>query len=526
MEPTTSPHANRGTAPIPWALCTFCVFVSFLGTADSAKILCIFPTPSRSHVIIGQNLLKGLAERGHQVTMVSAFKLPKPVKNYREVTIPGEDYASELTKKFLLGVNNPLKTLPVMMQKTMESANNTINHPQFLELKKEKFDLVIVGIFVVDYVLGLGPHFDAPTVAIWSSGLSKITADLVGNPRSISTVPSAMLGRQDSMSFMPRLKNFLVSMAENVFVLFSTYKQRVYYNWNFPSDRYPSYDDVRKNVSLLLLNTHYSQAGPRPYLPNVVEVGGLQIKAKPDLLPRDIQEWLDGAEHGAVYFCLGSNLKSTDLPAEKLEVFVKSLGKLKQRVLWKWESGSIPNQPSNVMTQKWLPQDDILAHKNVVLFISHGGLGGMAEARYHGVPVLGIPIFAEQSGNVIGMVREGLGLGVDYATLAEKSFTESLNEVLTNSRFRQKAKETSVIYRDRPQTALDLACYWVEYVIRHKGAPHLHYQGAELNFIQKQMLDVIVVLLLGAYVVFKILKFLVVGIRKLIRRIQRKQKLN
>lgn len=46
--------------------------------------------------------------------------------------------------------------------------------------------------------------------------------------------------------------------------------------------------------------------------------------------------------------------------------------KLKQRVLWKFEDESLPGVPSNVMIKKWLPQNDILAHQNVVLFISHG----------------------------------------------------------------------------------------------------------------------------------------------------------
>ncbi|XP_062553023.1 UDP-glucosyltransferase 2-like [Armigeres subalbatus] len=498
--------------------------ISIREGVDSAKILCVFPSPGRSHVLVGQVLLKALAERGHQVTMVSPFKLSKPVPNYREIYVPPDDTVSKMTKSFLEKKHNILKGIPTMMRSVLNTANNTINDPQFLAIKNEQFDLVITGLFMADFILGFGPHFNAPTVALWSAGQAKFTSDLVGNPRAVDAVPHIMLGQQEHMGFMNRLKNLLIATAENLIVEYAVWNQQPYYDFNFPADKYPSYKDVRKNVSLVLLNTHFSSSGPRPYIQNIVEVGGLQIKNKPDPLPEDIQKWLDEAEHGVIYFCLGSNLKSSDLPPEKLRIFLNVLGKQKQRILFKWETDSIPNQPKNFLTKKWLPQDDVLAHKNVVLFVAHGGLGGMAEARFHAVPVLGIPIFAEQSSNVLVVEREGWGKGIDYEVLTEASFEDPLVEILTNPEYRQKVKELSELYRDRPQTAVDTAIYWIEYVIRHKGAPHMHYQGAELNFFQQQMLDVVAALLVIVYLLFKLLKFVFKKLTTLICRRGTKQK--
>lgn len=54
---------------------------------------------------------------------------------------------------------------------------------------------------------------------------------------------------------------------------------------NFPADRYISYDEATRNLSMILLNSHFSQSGPRPYVPAMVEVGGLQIKPHADKLP-------------------------------------------------------------------------------------------------------------------------------------------------------------------------------------------------------------------------------------------------
>lgn len=52
-------------------------------------------------------------------------------------------------------------------------------------------------------------------------------------------------------------------------------------------------------------------------------------------------------------------------------------------------------------------------------------------------------------------------------------------------------------------SALETAVFWVEYVIRHKGAPHMHYPGANLNFLQKNSLDTVAVLFAVIYVFLK-----------------------
>lgn len=85
------------------------------------------------------------------------------------------------------------------------------------------------------------------------------------------------------------------------------------------------------------------------------------------------------------------------MPIEQLSSFIRIFNEFsKFRVLWKWEDEDISKLPKNVMVKPWLPQSDILAHPNVKLFITHGGLMGTQEGVYRGVPMLGIPIFCDQ----------------------------------------------------------------------------------------------------------------------------------
>lgn len=98
----------------------------------------------------------------------------------------------------------------------------------------------------------------------------------------------------------------------------------------------------------------------------------------------------------------------------------------------KWESDVLEGKPDNVIVGKWLPQDDILAHPNLKAFISHCGLGGVAESRYHGVPIVGIPLFADQDKNANDIVNEGWAVRLNLKTLTEDDLMSAINEILNN----------------------------------------------------------------------------------------------
>ena len=57
------------------------------------------------------------------------------------------------------------------------------------------------------------------------------------------------------------------------------------------------------------------------------------------------------------------------------------------------------NLPDRVRTTKWAPQNDVLAHPSIRAFVTHGGANSLYEAAYHAVPIVSIPIFADQHDN-------------------------------------------------------------------------------------------------------------------------------
>lgn len=59
---------------------------------------------------------------------------------------------------------------------------------------------------------------------------------------------------------------------------------------------------------------------------------------------------------------------------------------------------------------------------------------GTAEAKYHAVPIVAMPLFGDQMSNVDKAVEEGWAVKVDYKSLNEKLLTIALIEVLENSK--------------------------------------------------------------------------------------------
>ncbi|XP_058461853.1 UDP-glycosyltransferase UGT5-like [Malaya genurostris] len=467
---------------------------------EAAKILGVFPTTSKSHYTVGSALMKALAKKGHEVTVISPFPQKKQLKNYHDITTTNVWKAMEpFTSGFLSNINKgPIETILRIYTFGKVLTNSTLTDPAVTKLinSRQHFDLVILEVFMTDAMLGFAHHFNAPCVGISSFGASKWTTDLVGTPAPPSYIPNPFLAFTDHMSFKERLMNTLMSVTESLVLRFVDQPVQIeIYQKNFPDPK-PTLNELKKKaVSAVLLNNHFSLSYPRPYVTGMIEVGGMHINRNPNPLPVDIQSFMDNATEGVIYFSMGSNIKSKDLPLDKREAFLNAFSKLKQKVLWKWEDENMPSKPDNVLIQSWWPQNDILAHPNVRIFVTHGGLLSTMEALYHGVPVIGIPIFGDQHLNMAKAERGGYGLTVPYLEISQERLTQAINTILGDKNYKQNAQLISQRYRDQPQNPLDLAVYWVEYVLRHKGAAHIRTASMDLSFVQYHNLDVLAILL-------------------------------
>ena len=66
---------------------------------------------------------------------------------------------------------------------------------------------------------------------------------------------------------------------------------------------------------------------------------------------------------------------------DKRNAFLSVFSKLKQKILWKWETETMEGLPYNVKLSKWLPQQDIIGYPNTRLFITAAGQPSSPEKR-------------------------------------------------------------------------------------------------------------------------------------------------
>lgn len=56
--------------------------------------------------------------------------------------------------------------------------------------------------------------------------------------------------------------------------------------------------------------------------------------------------------------------------------------------------------------------------------------------------------------------------------------------------FKQNATRVSRLIKDQPRTPLELTGDWIEYVLRHNGAPHLRIEAFNMPWYQEYLIDV------------------------------------
>lgn len=354
-------------------------------------------------------------------------------------------------------------------------------------------------------------------------GYSDFFDRIMGAITTYSFVPHLILSEyNDNMNFFQRAFNFLFSMTDAVV-------RKYYYLpiMNEMAQKYfshipnrPTVQELEKTVSVILVNNHPAMFKPRPLMPSLIDIGGAHINSlKP--LPEKIKKFMDEADAGVIYMSLGSYMQSSNMPKEKLSMFIKVFGSLKQRVLWKYEKDDLKNLPSNLMISKWMPQAEILNHPNVILFISHGGLFGTIEGTYFGVPILFTPFYGDQYRNAKMAEKRGYGQHVIFTELNENLLTSKILEMINEEKYRKNAKEMSSILQDSPVKPMELTMYWIEYVVKHKGAKHLKSHAVNMPWYQYLLLDVFSFFVLCGWISCRIVKF---GIKKILLKEGRKKK--
>ncbi|XP_050005717.1 UDP-glucuronosyltransferase 2B17-like isoform X3 [Alexandromys fortis] len=262
-----------------------------------------------------------------------------------------------------------------------------------------------------------------------------------------------------------------------------------------PCGRPTTLAEMMKKAEMWLTRSYWDLEFPRPILPNVDFIGGHHCKlANPCpgqiLFSKEIEDFVQSSgEHGVVVFSLGSMV--SNMTEEKAMAIASALAQIPQKVLWRFEGKKPKNLGPNTRVYEWIPQNDLLGHPKTKAFVTHGGANGVYEAIHHGIPMVGIPLFGEQRDNIAHMRAKGAAVGLEFTTMSSSDLHNALKAVINNPFYKENAMWLSTIHHDQPMKPLDRAVFWIEFVMRHKGAKHLRPLAHNLTWYQYHSLDVI-----------------------------------
>ena len=132
-------------------------------------------------------------------------------------------------------------------------------------------------MFNADCFLGFQHIFKAPVVAFRTGSLSTWAVDRTGNPDNPSYIPSTLSGFKSHMSFLDRLYNLLEGISYKIAYKIYSIECTEIARKHFGEDM-PDLEDLARNTSLYLVNTHFVHQLAKPIVPNVKEVAGLHVK--------------------------------------------------------------------------------------------------------------------------------------------------------------------------------------------------------------------------------------------------------
>jgi UDP:flavonoid glycosyltransferase YjiC (YdhE family) len=99
-------------------------------------------------------------------------------------------------------------------------------------------------------------------------------------------------------------------------------------------------------------------------------------------------------------------------------------------------SGS--DAPPNIIEEPFIPQLQLM--ERATLFVTHGGLGGLKEALFKGVPSLVIPLGYDQPYNAARLLHLGLGDAMLNQEISAETLTERIESLTADSSMRERAQ--------------------------------------------------------------------------------------
>lgn len=202
---------------------------------------------------------------------------------------------------------------------------------EFLQQQNKRFDVVLVQALINEATLSLGHYFDAPVVVVTPSEASEWTRNLVGAPNLASFMPHTFTRLTDKMNYWQRAYNSLCYLYDDMInpLVYAPFQQRILNSMYTNGKKMPQFDALKRNISLVLYNSHPILDISTPIPTNMISVAGLSIKrGAPASLSKEMQTFLNES-NGVIYVSFGSNNDFSEFDQSKKDALINAFSNSK-----------------------------------------------------------------------------------------------------------------------------------------------------------------------------------------------------
>jgi UDP:flavonoid glycosyltransferase YjiC (YdhE family) len=154
---------------------------------------------------------------------------------------------------------------------------------------------------------------------------------------------------------------------------------------------------------------------------------------------------------------------------------------------------NIETYPNNLLLLDWVPQNDLLGHHKVKVFITHGGINSILESLYHAKPMIVVGTTIDQVNGAVVVDYRKLGKGISKnSDLTKENLIAYISELLSNPVYTENCKFAQKLVKEKP--GKETFYYWLNYTLEF-GYEHLLIPAySEYNFIELYNVDIIFLL--------------------------------
>ncbi len=173
-----------------------------------------------------------------------------------------------------------------------------------------------------------------------------------------------------------------------------------------------------------------------------------------------LPDWWDGDDSPLVYISFGSVAGTLPSGAAAYRAAIDAVTGLPVRVLLsmgKTRNGAqLGPMPVNVHVEAWVPQDEVLKHASVV--VCHGGAGTTFGALAAGLPLIFLPVMADQPTNAQLVAGAGAGLVVESDFRSSDALGMAAPEIASHIRAAIEAILGDATYRQAANRIAEEMC--------------------------------------------------------------------